>query len=221
MVPRLIADRSGNGIGYSYTTTVNNDRDARSTGDEPCVEQHIDTISYGSKQVKFQYTPASGSDASLRRRMYIIGGFCTENTQKMTGIQVLGPRPETGSTSPQVLKQYSLTVKPEGLTTITERDANGVSSSRSVNFQYETAPASTVPTMTPVAAMTAPIPPVTVPPNQDKGFPGALEQTGDVDGDGFEDLVYYTGSIGAASLVVQLSNGGAPGLPPFQDQIAW
>jgi len=216
-----ISDRSGNTVVYSYNTTVNNDRDPfLSTGDEPCVEQHLASISYGSKQVTFQYATATGDDTPLRRRMFVGGGFCMETTLKMTGVQVLGPRPESGSKLPQVLKQYDLTVKPEGLSTIVDKDSAGVSSGRAVTFHYENAsPIPSVPQLTPVTAMTAPIPPVTAPPDKDKGFPGPFFQTGDVNGDGFDDLVYMTGSTQAGNIVVQVSNGGAAGLPAFKDPI--
>jgi RHS repeat-associated protein len=213
-----VRDRSGNTIDYSYNTVVHNNRDFFSTGDEPCVEQHLDSITYGGKRIKFQYTTATGADTPLRRRMFVAGGLCMENTSKMTGIQVLGPRPETGSTAPQVLKQYDLTVKAEGLTTVVEKDSNGVSSSRSVTFTYEsTSPLPAIPRLTRLPLMAAPIPPITGPADPDRGFPGPNFQTGDVNGDGFDDLVYMVGTLPFSSIVVQISNGGAPGLPAFKD----
>ena len=211
-----IHDRNNNVITYSYNTIVNNDRDSHlSSGDEPCVEHHLDSISYGSQQVKFQYTPAVGNDIPLRRRMFV-SGLCMETTLKMTGIQLLGPRPETGVTSPQLLKQYDLTVAPEGLTEVREKDSAGVSSGRMVGFKYENAsPVPAVPSLT-ALPVTGPLP-FQTPDTSPVGFPGPFFATGDINGDGFDDIVYLTNS--PISLVAQLSNGGAPGQPAFAEPV--
>jgi RHS repeat-associated protein len=206
------ADRAGNTIAYTYNTTLNNDRDQYlSSGDELCVEQHIDTISYGSQQIKFQYVPVAGNDMPLRRRTFTNGGFCMETTRKMTGIQVLGLRPETGTAGPQLLKQYDLNVSSAGLSSVTERDAAGISSSRSVGFDYEDSSptALSAPTFTPLPITLPAVPP---PPPSVPSYPGPTFTTGDVNGDGFDDLVYFLSGTG---IVVQLSNGDAPGMPTF------
>jgi RHS repeat-associated protein len=205
------SDRSGNTINYSYTTTVNNDLVVNvSNGNEPCVEQHINTITYGSQAVQFDYTPAVGPAQRLQRRMFV-NGLCLENTLQMTGIDISGPRPETGQSFAQLLKHYVLTVQPEGLTSVVETDTDGVP--KTVGFHYENAsPIPAIPSFNARPVATASVLPLAA-----GQFPSQDFSTGDINGDGFDDLVYLDNA--GTTIYAQLSNGGNSSLPPFADPI--
>ncbi len=205
------ADRSGNIIHYSYATTINNNRDPLlSSGDEPCVEQHIDSITYGSQIARFIYSEVDMPEAKRWQHRLFVSGLCLENRRELTRIDLIGPRPDLGRAI-GVLKRYALTVRPEGLTSVSETDTNGFS--KSVSFKYENAsPIPVVPRFNAYPVAIASVLPLTAP-----TFPGPYVTKGDLNGDGCEDLVYADTGY---TIYGQLSNCGSSSMPPFAPPVA-
>jgi len=202
-----VSDRAGNTLTYNYSNVT-------TSGNHPCNEHHLTSITYGTeglKSVVFSYTPTSDVRTSF------VKGFCIQSSEVLTEIDAFGPRPEVNDPN-GLLRQYQISADATGVTGVVIGDGLGDVQTLELIYQREQgqlteqAPAnipSIVATATDVATATTGVRPLGV-------------FSGDFNGDGADDIMYWVPVANTNpqqdQLVYKLSNHGAPNQPVFGDQ---